>query len=161
MKRVVKAMGYGLIFVLIAGVLLFMAVVRFAPSDPDLWNSAIATGAIAGPGPCVEQIVAQKNGARAGCLVLGDPAAVLARLAVIAEGWPRTTRLAGTAADGRITWISRTRIMGFPDYITAQVTAVAGGSRLEIFARQRFGDGDWGVNAARLTAWLSALDQGG
>ena len=47
--------------------------------------------------------------------------------------------------------------MGFPDYITAEASQSGDGARLDIFSRQRFGRGDWGVNAARLRVWLGAL----
>jgi len=86
-------------------------------------------------------------------LALPDPAAALARLDAIAMASPRTRRLAGSPAEGRITWISRSRLWGFPDYTTAEATP----GRLVIHARQRFGSDDWGVNAARLQDWLAQL----
>ena len=45
--------------------------------------------------------------------------------------------------------------MGYPDYTTVQADPVPGGARLIIDARQRFGRGDFGVNAARIRAWLA------
>ncbi|MEO6301328.1 MAG: DUF1499 domain-containing protein, partial [Paracoccaceae bacterium] len=73
---------------------------------------------------------------------------------------PRTQFLVGSAADGRITWISRSKIMGYPDYITAETKHLGEGTQLDIFSRQRYGNGDFGVNAARLKVWLTTLDQG-
>jgi Protein of unknown function (DUF1499) len=81
------------------------------------------------------------------------PAAVLARLAAVAQGQPRTRLLAGSVAEGRITWVARSLIWGFPDYVTAEV----GPEGLRIWSRQRYGRGDHGVNAARLRRWLAAL----
>ena len=54
---------------------------------------------------------------------------------------------------GRITWITRSLLWGFPDYTTAEVRA----DGLYLFARLRFGGGDNGVNAARLRNWLARL----
>jgi uncharacterized protein (DUF1499 family) len=47
--------------------------------------------------------------------------------------------------------------MGFPDYITAEAVPVAGGTQLDVYARQRFGSSDLGVNAARLKLWLGQM----
>lgn len=127
------------------------AYVRLAPDDPVRWHVAPrlavlekggATGAVLGvPGGAAVQIAA------------ADPAAALSRLDAIAMASPRTRRLAGSVAEGRITWVSRSRVWGFPDYTTAQITP--GG--LAIHARQRYGADDWGVNAARLRDWLAQL----
>ena len=87
-----------------------------------------------------------------------EPAvALLARLDATAIATPRTHRIAGTPDEGRITWETRSLLIGYPDYTTAQVTGTAAGTRLDILARSRFGASDFGVNAARLTAWLGAL----
>jgi hypothetical protein len=159
MKWVLKAMGYGLILALLAGLLALMAVIRFAGSDPQVWHVRISDGAPVLPGTCLDLLKTLPNGARVTCGLPQDPVQVLTRLATIAEAYPRTTRLAGSPQDGLITWVSRTLIMGYPDYITAEVTQTATGTRLDIFSRQRFGRRDRGVNAARLGTWLAALDQ--
>ena len=157
MKSVGKALAYGLIFALFAGVLALMAAVRLAPSDPSVWHVAIADPADPQPGPCVDQIKLVAKGARATCLLSADPVTALTTLNTTALATPRTTLLAGTAQARRITWISRSRLMGYPDYITAEARPTPLGTRLDIFSRQRFGTGDQGVNAARLRDWLGAL----
>ena len=129
--------------------------IRNAPVDPVDWNVAVASADPAITGSCTDMIKLVPRGARATCLVPGTPAEVLAKLAVAAEATPRTRQLA--TSDGLATWESRSWMMGFPDYITAQVAAAPEGTRLDIFSRQRFGGGDMGVNAARLRAWLAGL----
>lgn len=152
-------MTYGLILALAVGLLALLAAIRLAPDDPTRWHVPVAEQTPPIPGPCADHIRIVPKGARTTCL-LSDPAAtLLARLDTIALATPRTTRLAGTPEGGRLTWITRSRLMGFPDYVTAEASQTAEGTRLDIFARQRFGQGDWGVNAARLAAWLSPLDQ--
>ena len=123
--------------------------IRLAPSDPARWHVPPA-GAEGPPG----EIVPVKGGATLH-LTSADPAMELAALDAIALTTPRTTRLAGNPAEGRITWITRSRLWGFPDYTTAEVTP----DGLVIWSRQRFGSNDWGVNALRLEIWLARLSQ--
>tara|TARA_R110000868_G_scaffold408790_3_gene692720 strand:- start:94623 stop:95009 length:387 start_codon:yes stop_codon:yes gene_type:complete len=77
----------------------------------------------------------------------------LARLRDIAQATPRTRPLAGSVESGMMTWVTRSRLMGFPDYTTARQD----GETLLIWARQRYGTDDFGVNAARLDHWREAL----
>ena len=157
MNYIGKALLYGFVFALIAGLLALTAVVRLAAGDPARWHVLIADGNTASPGPCAGRIRKVHNGARATCLLSGTPSEILTRLDAIALATPRTQHLAGSPAEFRITWIGRTFIMGYPDYITAEATQLPDGTRLDIYARQRYGDGDWGVNAARLRDWLTEL----
>jgi len=148
-------MAYGLILILAAGFLAAVSYIRLAPDDPARWHVAVSDASVPSPGPCTDHITKVAKGARATCLLTDPPDAVLAKLDSTALATPRTTRLAGTPQDGRITWISRSRLMAFPDYITAEATPTPQGTRLDILSRQRYGNGDGGVNAARLRAWLS------
>ncbi len=156
MKKVVRNMTLIIAFAIIAALGL-LAYIRLAPSDPTVWHVSPITEAEVGQGPCLAAITTQINGARVACLSSDTPETLLAKLDQIAMASPRTTRLVGTPQSGRITWITRTALMGYPDYTTAEVTPAPNGSRLDIYARQRFGGADFGVNAARLTAWLRAF----
>jgi uncharacterized protein (DUF1499 family) len=86
-------------------------------------------------------------------LAAPDPEAALARLAERAATLPRVRLLAGSPAEGRMTWVARSAFWGFPDYITAEI----GPSGLRLWSRQRFGSADLGVNRARLADWIDAL----
>ncbi len=151
MQKGKRAMGFGLL-ALVALLLGFAAYVRLAPSDVTVWHISPVTEA---PADCM--VKPASDSARLACVVAEPPASVLVRLDAVAMATPRTVRLAGSVEDGRITWITRTRLWGFPDYTTAEVRAEGTGSRLDIYARQRIGSNDWGVNAARLTDWKAAL----
>ncbi|HEU0222804.1 MAG TPA: DUF1499 domain-containing protein [Paracoccaceae bacterium] len=71
---------------------------------------------------------------------------------------PDTLRLAGSPEEGWMTYVQRTRIMKFPDYISVKVIGLGEGrSTLAIFSRSRFGTRDMGVNEARVKSWLQAL----
>ena len=133
---------------LLAGVVAVGLYIRLAPSDPARWHVKAGVD-----GPWGE-IVAGDNSAtvRLG-LGAGPPGDLLARLDAIALATPRTTRLAGSVESGRITWVTRSLIWGFPDYTTAEARA----DGLYLLARSRFGQRDLGVNAARLADWLARL----
>ena len=141
----------------ILAALALMAYIRLAPSDPKDWHIAVATRDAIPQGPCTDHIALVPKGARAACLLPQTPAQVLDKLEAIALTSPRTQHLAGSAAEGRITWIARSFLLGFPDYVTAEVSQTPSGTRLDIFSRLRFGTVDFGVNAARLKDWLSQL----
>jgi len=140
-----------LALILLAGLMVY---IRLAPSNPADWHIDLAPRPTAMQSLSPDHVTALPNGAYADLPLSPDQArTTLAKLDAIALATPRTRRLAGSAEIGRITWQSRSLIWGFPDYTTAQITAEG----LTIFARQRFGSNDWGVNAARLQSWLSKL----
>lgn len=123
-----------------------MAYIRFAPDDPGRWHVAVRD---MGSGAGLSEV---SRGA-VGFVPATDPAKALARLAEVAAASPRTTRLAGSVAEGRITWVARSALMGYPDYITAEATPLG----VRLWSRQRYGSRDQGVNLLRLTDWLARL----
>ena len=52
-------------------------------------------------------------------------------------------------------FVARSALLNYPDLITVQVTPESG---LILWSRSIYGRSDFGVNQARLTAWLAALD---
>jgi hypothetical protein len=126
-----------------------IAFVRLSPSDPAVWHVDLAAPGFA---PGNGQVFCIGPGGR---YTPAEPMeAVLARLDAVALATPRTERLAGSVAEGRITWITRTALIGYPDYTTAEIMP---GPGLCVFGRQRFGSKDWGVNAARIGGWMQAV----
>jgi hypothetical protein len=129
-------------------VLGFGLYVRLAPSDPARWHVA--------PDPALTADLAtgqvkRLRGAAVAWLG-GGGADALAALDRAAMGTPRTSRLAGSLEEGRITWLSRSRLWAFPDYITAELLP----DGVVVHGRLRFGGDDLGVNAARLSRWIAA-----
>ncbi|WP_170325187.1 DUF1499 domain-containing protein [Ruegeria arenilitoris] len=133
------------VFWLIVGlVVLVGAYIRLAPADPGIWHVA----------PVVEADLDMQGGVLR-VIEIGPDG--LTRLDAIARWTPRTTVLAGSVDEGMVTYITRTRVIGFPDYTTVQQD----GDTLRIHARLRFGRKDFGVNKARVDGWLKQLqDQG-
>ena len=127
--------------------------IRLVPSDPARWH--VDPGMIAVT-DCA-QLTTTGTLARVSCLHRSETVALLAALDGIALETPRTIRLAGSAETGRITWVTRSFLWGFPDYTTAQAVQTPEGTRLDIVARLRFGGYDRGVNGARLRVWLARL----
>jgi uncharacterized protein (DUF1499 family) len=88
------------------------------------------------------------------------PTALIAAFDRMALAQPRTERLAGTAdGSGYVTYVQRTPLVAYPDYVSVRAVSVGDGqSALVILSRSRFGKSDLGVNRARITQWLEALD---
>ena len=69
-------------------------------------------------------------------------------------GW---TIIATDPAAGRIETDQRSFWMGFTDDIVVWVTASGSGSRVDIRSASRHGRDDFGVNAARVRAYLARV----
>ncbi len=72
---------------------------------------------------------------------------------------PTSTVLAGSVKDRHITYVRRTAVFGFPDYITVKAVEMDGGSALIIWSRARYGYSDLGVNKKRIDGWLAQIDK--
>ena len=125
------------LYVFAAIIVAFLAYVRLAPSDPRRWH--------------VDLSISENETLQGGAKRI--VAAELARLHQIALTEPQTTVLVGSVEDGKVTYVSRTKLIGFPDYTTVQ--SKAGG--LMVYGRLRFGRSDFGVNARRVDGWIAAL----
>lgn len=131
-----------------------LVAVRVAPTDPEVWHVDPLTAASPAPGG----VVARPEDGDLSVPTLTAPSGeVLRRLDAIITATPRTKRIAGDVASGRITYMTRSLIFGFPDFATVTVVPVEGGSAPVILSRLRFGVSDTGVNARRVQGWLDAL----
>src|SRR6056297_3293425 len=104
--------------------LAIVAYIRLAPSSIERWHV---------PPSGQDEIHANGLSRRVACGQAG-----LHRLDRIAEADPRTKRLAGSVEQGMVTYITRSRMIGFPDY----TTVMQAGEELFIHARSRFGRRD-------------------
>lgn len=130
-------MVLGLLIVL---VVLLGGYIRLAPSDPVRWH--------------VTPLGDASRDLKGGVLrVVATGPDGLARLDAVIRAAPRTMVLAGSVDQGMVTYITRSKVIGFPDYTTVQQD----GDTLRIFGRSRFGRKDFGVNRARVDGWLAAL----
>ncbi len=120
-----------------------LAYIRLAPSDVSHWHVPLTF---------TEDTDFTVGGQR----VLETGPDGLARLDIIARETPRTSVLAGSVEDGMVTYVTRTRGIGFPDYTTAQQD----GDILKLYGRLRFGVADLGVNRDRIEQWGKAITGG-
>lgn len=127
-------------WLVLLAVVALLAYVRLAPTDPARWH---------------QPVTAQEDRDLDGGAIRVVPAEEgdLARLHEVALDTPRTEVLAGSVEEGRITYVTRSLIFGFPDYTTAELAD----GQLRLFGRLRFGRGDMGVNRARIEDWLAQL----
>ena len=134
-----------------------LLVVRSAEHDPDLWHVDPAdtartrkpNDALAAPvgttrvDPDIEL-----------SLVTRSSIELLAALDAVARAEPRVEVVAGGVEAGKITYVQRSAIIGFPDYISVSTIETIDGNGLILWSRSRYGHSDLGVNRARLERWL-------
>lgn len=151
MKRAVRVMGLivALALCLLIGV---QSLIRLAPSDPAVWHVDPALVVVP---ETPNHWLLRADGDAPPLLLPLPPDQAAARLEAVALATPRTERLAGQGA--HVTYITRSRFWGFPDYTSVKIAAVPTGSALVIFARARFGSSDLGVNRKRVEGWIAQL----
>lgn len=118
-----------------------LAYIRLAPSNPDTWHVSLD----------FKDDADMRGGARR--IVIGATQEEFRRLDEIARATDRTEVLAGSVEEGRITYVTRTRMIGFPDFTTVDLKD----GTLRLYARLRFGRSDFGVNRRRIEGWLNGL----
>lgn len=141
----VRRMILFLTLALLCLVLALGAYIRLAPSEPAVWHVDPGTA----PDP------ATPNFSRVDRVVSLPADAVAAAIRAAAEG-DGATLLAGTlgAEPRHATWIARTKLMRYPDYVSIRLIPEGAGTRIIALSRSRFGHGDLGVNGERLQRWL-------
>ncbi|MFV1593596.1 DUF1499 domain-containing protein [Phaeobacter sp. JH20_36] len=135
-------MGRVMIFVWlsIAAVVVVLGFIRLAPSDPLDWNT--------------QPEFTEDKTFRGGVFrVLRSGEDGLERFHNVASNAPRTRVLAGSVEDEMVTYVTRTRFLGFPDYTTARQD----GDLLKVYARLRFGRSDLGANNDRINSWIAQM----
>jgi hypothetical protein len=70
-----------------------------------------------------------------------------------AQAEPRVEVVAGGIESGRIAFVQRSAVMGFPGYVSVSAIAIQAGNSLILWSRYRHSD--YGVNRARLERWLT------
>lgn len=127
-------------YVGIACIVALLAYIRLAPSETTRWHAE----------PEVSQDEVLPGGVKR---IVQAGENTLAAFATIALQDTKTQQLAGSVESGMITFVSRSKAIGFPDYTTVHQV----GDQLKIYGRLRFGRRDFGVNAARVDGWIDTL----
>ncbi len=131
------------------------AYIRLAPIDASVWHVDPVTAVPAHAG-AAHKVLPDADPAAP---VFGLGAGELARaFDAVALADVRTRRVAGSPEDLHVTYVQRSRVLGFPDLVSVRfLDREDGGSTLAIFSRSRFGRSDFGVNRARVEKWLADL----
>jgi hypothetical protein len=146
---------------LILAVLAAYAAINLSPDDPAAWHLDPAAIALRGTPNEFLAAAPGMTAANPGMPVAvfpESPETLLARLDAALRAEPRVTMLAADPGSLMATYVQRSRVIGFPDYITVKAVAVEGGASLILYSRSRYGHGDFGVNRARVERWLAALE---
>ncbi|TFL17934.1 DUF1499 domain-containing protein [Jannaschia formosa] len=129
--------------------------VRTTPMDPETWHAD--PEARTRTGRPNDYLVAE-GGDRPALILDRAPQAVAADLDAIAMAEPGVERLAGSPEEGHVTYVQRSRLVGFPDAVSVRISPEGGGARVSVWSRSRYGHSDMGVNRARVERWLAALE---
>jgi uncharacterized protein (DUF1499 family) len=84
------------------------------------------------------------------------PDRLFAAIRGVALSQPRTVLHAAFDERRQAHFVARSALMNYPDLIAVQVTPE---SELILWSRSVYGRSDFGVNRARLAAWLDALER--
>jgi len=137
-------MKYAMYLIVIAALVTLgmLAFVRLSPIDAARWHVPVTA----------DQDKDMIGGATR--VIAADPD-VLTRVDAALRALPRTNRIAGSPETGRVTYVTRSKWIGFPDFTTAEFSD----GMLRMHARLRFGRSDFGVNRERLQ-WLLVAAKG-
>jgi len=157
MKILLIIVGALLVLVLGAGIF-----IRTAGHDPAVWHVDPLVAAnpespnfhrVATPGTAADATTSISPAFRA------TPAELAQSVDRFAMSQPHVERIAGSPEEGFVTYVQRTPLVRYPDYISVKVVDLGEGtSALAILSRSRFGKSDVGVNKARMESWLAGID---
>ena len=86
------------------------------------------------------------------------PQAAFDAIRAVAAAQPRTYPLADYRDRLQAQWVVRSRLMNYPDIIIAECAPSGGGTGLWLYSRSLLGRSDFGVNRARVLAWLGDFE---
>ena len=144
-----------------AGAIAAAIAIRVAPSDPTRWHADPTN--VPGTGKSndfrtIPEGFDAPDEDMVSPVFIASSTELAEAFDAMALAQPRTERVAGEPADFWITYVQRSRVFQFPDYISVWVVDLGDGrSSLAVYSRARYGWSDFGVNAARVRAWLDAL----
>ncbi|MFZ4069370.1 MAG: DUF1499 domain-containing protein [Caulobacterales bacterium] len=85
------------------------------------------------------------------------PVAVRDALLAVAAGEPRATVLERDDQGFAYELVQKSAVFKFPDLISVRLIADGAGAALAIYSRAKLGYRDFGVNRARVSRWVGAI----
>lgn len=153
--RFLRKMLTWIFFALVAAFVVLAILIRVAPDEPGRWHVDPSTVVEHGAQNDFIVNVTGEEADIASAVYDKSPEMLMQAFAEIAMAAPKTTVL--STDGGYTTFIQRTSLMAFPDYISVKAVEVEGGSALLIYSRSRYGVSDLGVNKKRILSWLGKL----
>ncbi|MEH6647404.1 DUF1499 domain-containing protein [Sulfitobacter sp.] len=126
--------------ILLLAIVAGLAFIRLAPSDVSRWHRPIGDAESTDGEGWSARVVQATPG------MLSDLHQGMLSLS-------RTDLLAGGVGEGRLTYITRSKWIGFPDYTTIEQED----GQIKLYGRLRFGKSDLGVNGKRLDGLLKRI----
>ena len=154
--RRTRRMALSVVAVVLAIAVAGMIYIRSVGHDPATWHVDPTLGERTGRPNDV--LVAPAGGDLAAPVSKADPTALMQAFHAVATAAPRVSVVAGEPAEGFVTYVQRSKWIGWPDYVSVKAVPVEGGATLAIWSRSRFGYSDMGVNRARIEDWLARLE---
>lgn len=140
-----------LFWIIVVGLLALTAYVRLAPIDTARWHVQ-APGQKMGKTQDANSFIWREA-------VEDDGTAMLEQFDRAIRQSPRTEVVAGSLTEGQITYVTRTKLMGYPDFTTIGIYG-DNPRYFEVYGRSRFGRSDLGVNAKRVEGWRAQVEAG-
>ena len=154
MKKVLR-MFLWIVVILIALVVVGAVYVRNANDDPQIWHLDPEGAESTGKPNNFRVSPSGEGKAHQSPVFDMSPEALMSKFQKMALAQPDTILLG--ERDGFATYVQRTKLVQFPDYISVKAVEVDGGAALHIYSRSRFGYSDRGVNKKRVLSWLEKL----
>ena len=154
MRRSLR-LGSIVLALILIGTLLAALFFRLAPIDPIAWHVDPLT--VEAPTSENYLLLRPSDGQSPAPVFQAAAPEVAAALRDVALTTPRTALVTESSDRLHITFVVRSQVMGFPDFLTVKVLATDEGATLAIFSRSQYGYSDFGVNEARVESWLAAL----
>jgi len=136
-----------LLLIVIAAALIW---IRYAPSDPDRWHVDPADTSD-------ESVRSYRLIGQDAPRYAGETEDVLEAMSAIVLAEPNIHVLDGDAAEGMITFVARSPVLGFPDYLTFKAVAEGALTKLSVASRARFRASERRDVHQRLDRWLGEL----
>lgn len=150
--KIIAAIFLAALIPMIGGAIYF----RTVPDDPNEWHVDPLTATK--PDTPNSALIRPEGGDATPEVFPVSPERLAEAIDGVALAEPRTARLAGGPQDLWMTYVQRSGLWGFPDYISVKVIPTEGGATWAAFSRARFGTSDLGVNAKRLARWRRELE---
>ena len=154
MKKVLRMFAW-IIVILIAVAVIGMVYIRNANDDPRVWHIDPEGAAWTGKRNNFKVSPEGDDKVHKSPVFEMSAAELMTNFQKMALEQPDTVLLG--ERDGFATFVQRTKLMQYPDYISVKAVDVEGGSALFINSRSRFGNSDGGLNKKRILSWLKKL----